>query len=138
MIVVQLASRKVESARTFALPAKRYYTLREVCHAFRLPSTTLRHWERSIPEIRAQRRGGRLFFQCEQIDLLAKFKLLVFEGGMTLEGARKQLSVRKQGARQAQIADQLMALRLEVLTLIDWIDERSVAAGPSAPKSSAL
>ena len=133
MIVVHLGSRAVEKARDPSLPAKRYYTLREVCHAFRLPSTTLRHWERNVQEIRAQRRGGRLFFQHDQLDLLAKFKLLVVEGGMTLEGARRQLVFRARGSPPARIAAQLSALQGEVRELIEWLD--AGAPGTERPRT---
>ena len=128
MIVVQLEQRALRLAGTLRLPEKRYYTLREVCHAYRLPATTLRHWERSVPEIRAGRRGGRLFFQAEQLKLLAQFKFLVTEGGMTLDGARKHLVSRRDKAVESPLQEQLAALRADVRRLIDWLDRRPVRA----------
>jgi len=75
------ASRKSESA---------YKTISEVSQELDVPQHVLRFWENHFPQVKPSRmRGARRYYRPEDIELLKKIKMLLYQQGYTIKGAKK-------------------------------------------------
>lgn len=94
---------------------KLFYTMGEVAEMFDVKPSLLRHWESQFSVIRPRRnkKGNRLFSP-QDVENLKLIYHLVKERGMTLEGAKKALRVRKAGRevpRDAELMERLQRIR---------------------------
>ena len=98
---------------------KQYYTISEVAKMFNINETALRFWEKEFPTLIKPRKGGRgiRMYTQNDIDKIGMIYHLVKERGMTLEGARKELTVNRGVEavnRQMEIIEHLKIVRDEL------------------------
>ncbi|MFR9649490.1 MAG: MerR family transcriptional regulator [Rikenellaceae bacterium] len=102
----------------------------EVCEMFDLQPSTIRHWEREIPQINPTRnaKGNRLFDK-KALEALRLVYHLVKEQGMTLDGAKRSLKSGNYDVmnREAELLERLMKIRAELVEVREELkDELSV------------
>lgn len=75
------------------VPEKLYFTIGEVGKLCRLRPHVLRYWEQEFGQLSPlKRRGNRRYYQLKDILIIRKVRLLLYEEGYTIEGARQKLS----------------------------------------------
>lgn len=77
------------------LPRK-YYKIGHVGKMLGVEPYVLRFWESQFPQIKTIRtKGGQRLYPRESIEILKKIKFLLYEEGLTIEGAKKKLKERE-------------------------------------------
>lgn len=75
------------------IPDKLYFTIGEVACLCAVKPHVLRYWEQEFPQIKpVKRRGNRRYYQHKDVLIIRQIKILLYENGFTIEGARTQLS----------------------------------------------
>ena len=94
------------------LPEKRYYTIGEVAKAFDVNPSLLRFWEKEFDEIQPKKKeSGTRKYTPENVLTLQYIFHLVKEKGMTIQGAKKQLKLRKEGSSKQVILSKLEQIK---------------------------
>ena len=94
------------------LPEKRYYTIGEVAKAFDVNPSLLRFWEKEFEEIQPKKKeSGTRKYTPENVLTLQYIFHLVKEKGMTIQGAKKQLKLRKEGNSKQVILSKLEQIK---------------------------
>ena len=71
---------------------KKYYSISEVSELCDIKSHTLRFWEKEFKDLKPiTRKGNRRYYQAADIQLVKTIKSLLYEEGMTIAGAKKNL-----------------------------------------------
>ena len=71
---------------------KKYYSISEVSELCNVKSHTLRFWEKEFKDLKPiTRKGNRRYYQAEDIQLVKTIHSLLYEEGMTIAGAKKNL-----------------------------------------------
>ena len=71
---------------------KKYYSISEVAELSDIKSHTLRFWEKEFKDLKPiTRKGNRRYYQAEDIQLVKTIQSLLYEEGMTIAGAKKNL-----------------------------------------------
>ncbi len=74
------------------VPSRRYHKISEVAKIIGVEPYVLRFWEKEFPQIRTRRtKGGQRLYTQETISIIKKIKHLLYEEGLTIEGAKKRL-----------------------------------------------
>tara|TARA_B100001027_G_C16216113_1_gene307536 strand:+ start:458 stop:784 length:327 start_codon:yes stop_codon:yes gene_type:complete len=94
------------------LPEKRYYSIGEVAEAFQVKTSLLRFWEKEFEQIQPKKKhsGNRKYTQ-ENIKTIQYIHHLVKEKGMTLEGAKKQLTQKPNDTKKENILSKLESIK---------------------------
>lgn len=102
--------RAVKSAGAFR-------TISEVAEELEVPQHVLRFWESKFPQIRPLKRGGgRRYYRPEDVELLRRVALLLYQEGYTIKGVQRLL-------REGQIKPERPAVMTETLPLgLDEVD----------------
>lgn len=71
---------------------KQTYKIGEVAHLLGLESHVLRFWEMEFPQLRPERsaKGQRVYSEAD-IKVLRRIQYLLYDRGMTIEGARREM-----------------------------------------------
>ena len=97
--------------------AKMIYTMGEVAEMLGENASAIRYWSNYFEKfIKPQRNAkGNRQYTAADIEALKQIKVLVKDGGMTLEGANKRLSAEKNlVAKRARALESLKAIRKEL------------------------
>jgi len=71
---------------------KKYYSISEVSDLCNVKSHTLRFWEKEFKDLKPiTMKGNRRYYQAAYIQLVKTIKSLLYEEGMTIAGAKKNL-----------------------------------------------
>lgn len=71
---------------------KKYYSISEVSELCNIKSHTLRFWEKEFKDLKPiTRKGNRRYYQSQDIKLIKKIQFLLYEDGMTISGAKKNI-----------------------------------------------
>ncbi|RLC28089.1 MAG: MerR family transcriptional regulator [Deltaproteobacteria bacterium] len=71
---------------------KRYFRIGEASRIVGVEPYVLRYWEGEFPQIRPQRAdSNQRTYRRRELELLLEVKRLLYEEGMTIEGARRRL-----------------------------------------------
>ncbi len=74
---------------------KKYYSISEVSELCNIKSHTLRFWEKEFKDLKPiTRKGNRRYYQDQDIQLVKKIQSLLYEEGMTIAGAKKNLQTK--------------------------------------------
>lgn len=85
------------------IPSKTYFTIGEVAKLCLLETHVLRFWEQEFPQLKPNKRcGNRRYYNRDEVLLIRRIKILLYEHGFTIEGARAKLNNEK---NQASIID---------------------------------
>ena len=93
------------------IPGKRYFTIGEVSHLCAVKPHVLRYWEQEFSQLKPlKRRGNRRYYQNEDIQLIKQIHSLLYQEGMTIAGAKRNLKSsfqeqRKDGRIQNMLED---------------------------------
>ena len=75
------------------IPNKRYFSIGEVAKLSEVKPHVLRYWEQEFPQLSpTKRRGNRRYYQQQDIVLVSQIKSLLYEEGLTINGARARLN----------------------------------------------
>ena len=90
------------------IPEKKYFSISEVSNLCGLKAHTLRFWEKEFIELNPHtKKGNRRYYKREDILLIRKIRTLLYERGLTISGAKKNLSSLNE--------DTISSLREEIL-----------------------
>tara|TARA_B100000212_G_scaffold316186_1_gene270904 strand:+ start:1416 stop:1739 length:324 start_codon:yes stop_codon:yes gene_type:complete len=88
---------------------KKYYTISEVSELCDIKSHTLRFWEKEFKALKPlTRAGNRRYYQIQDIDLIKRIKVLLYEEGMTISGAKKNIMPSFKQERNADSSEQIV------------------------------
>ena len=74
------------------IPAKRYFTISEVSNLCGVKPHVLRYWEQEFTQLRPmKRRGNRRYYQRHEVLMIRQIRVLLYDQGFTIIGARKRL-----------------------------------------------
>ena len=90
---------------------KKYYSIAEVAELCNIKAHTLRFWEKEFKDLKPiTRKGSRRYYQNDDIELIKKIHSLLYQEGMTIAGAKRNLKSsfqeqRKDGRIQNMLED---------------------------------
>jgi DNA-binding transcriptional MerR regulator len=71
---------------------KKYYRIGEVSELVGVEPHVLRYWEGEFRQIRTHRVSKQRLYRIEDIDLIRRIKMLLYNEGFTIAGARRQIT----------------------------------------------
>lgn len=74
------------------IPSKRYFTIGEASKLCDLKPHVLRYWEQEFDQIQPVKRNNRRYYQRQDLLLIRQIKGLLYEQGLTIQGARQWLA----------------------------------------------
>jgi len=98
---------------------RRYFRIGETSRIVGVAPYVLRYWESEFPQVRPRRAdSNQRTYQRKEIETLLNIKRLLYEEGMTIEGARRVL--RKGRSQQAGIpVPSLKEIKTELHSILD-------------------
>ena len=90
---------------------KKYYSITEVAELCKVKAHTLRFWEKEFMDLKPiTRKGNRRYYQKDDIELIKQIHSLLYQEGMTIVGAKRNLKSsfqeqRKDGRIQNMLED---------------------------------
>ncbi|MEG1610477.1 MAG: MerR family transcriptional regulator [Bilophila sp.] len=122
---------KRRRVRQESVLAERTYRIGEAARLLDLESFVLRFWETVFPELRPVRtpKGQRLYTEAD-LTLLRRIQFLLYEQGMTIEGARRMLDATATAQEEEvdatkALRDALSGVAQELLTLKKLLETSS-------------
>lgn len=96
---------------------KLYYSISEVAEQLGINLSKLRFWEKEFKELSPEKNEkGTRFYTEEDIRIVKQIMYLVNEEKLTLDGARRKLSEKKDFvSRQQEVVERLKAIREELM-----------------------
>jgi DNA-binding transcriptional MerR regulator len=83
---------ETEAVRRNGKSAAAFWTTGEVAEELDLPAHVLRFWESKFPQVKPLKRGGgRRYYRPEDVDLLRRIRLCLYQEGYTIRGVQKLL-----------------------------------------------
>lgn len=103
---------------------KLFYSIGEVARMFNVNESLLRFWEKEFPQIAPRKTaGGTRQYRKEDIEAIKLVHHLVKEKGMTLPGARQQLSKNKDATvKNYEVLERLKGVKAELLAIKRELD----------------
>ncbi len=74
------------------IPSKRYFTIGEASKLCDLKPHVLRYWEQEFDQIKPVKRSNRRYYQRQDLILIRQIRGLLYDQGLTIQGARQWLS----------------------------------------------
>lgn len=96
---------------------KLFYSISEVADMFQVNQSNLRFWEKEFTQLKPKRNEkGTRFYSPEDIQVIKQIIYLVSEQKLTLDGAKRKLSQKKDAvAKQQEVVERLKAIKQELL-----------------------
>ena len=96
---------------------KLFYSISEVADMFDINQSNLRFWEKEFKQLKPRRNDkGTRFYSPGDIQIIKQIIYLVNEQKLTLDGARRKLTQRKDAvAKQQELVERLKEIRKELL-----------------------
>ncbi len=96
---------------------KLYYSISEVADIFKVNQSNLRFWEKEFKQLKPKRNEkGTRFYTPEDIQIIKQIIYLVNEQKLTLDGAKRKLSQKKDVvAKQQEVVERLKIIREELM-----------------------
>ena len=96
---------------------KLFYSISEVAEMFSVNQSNLRFWEKEFKQLQPKRNEkGTRFYTPENIQVIKQIIYLVNEQKLTLEGAKRKMSQKKDViAKQQEIVERLKNIRNELI-----------------------
>lgn len=104
---------------------KLYYSISEVADIFKVNQSNLRFWEKEFKQLKPKRNEkGTRFYTPEDIQIIKQIIYLVNEQKLTLDGAKRKLSQKKDViAKQQEIVERLKIIKEELLGISKALSE---------------
>ncbi len=99
---------------------KLYYSISEVSELLGVSTSSLRFWEKEFRQLKPHRTPkGTRHYTKEDIETIKQIKFLTTDQKLTLQGAQKRLSQKKDHVtKQHEIAERLRKIRTELKGII--------------------
>jgi len=96
---------------------KLFYSISEVAVMFQVNQSNLRFWEKEFKQLKPKRNvKGTRFYSNEDIQLIKSIIYLVNEQRLTLDGAKRKLSQKKDVvAKRTEVVERLKMIRQELI-----------------------
>jgi len=96
---------------------KLFYSISEVATMFNVNQSNLRFWEKEFKQLSPKRNAkGTRFYSPDDIQVIKQIIYLVSEQKLTLDGAKRKLSQKKDAiAKQQEVVERLKAIRKELI-----------------------
>jgi len=96
---------------------KLFYSISEVAELFQVNQSNLRFWEKEFKQLTPKRNAkGTRFYTPDDISVIKSIIYLVNEQKLTLEGAKRKLSQKKDVvAKQSEVVERLKKIRTELM-----------------------
>ncbi|HEY5592461.1 MAG TPA: MerR family transcriptional regulator [Paludibacter sp.] len=96
---------------------KLFYSISEVAEMFGVNQSNLRFWEKEFKQLKPKRNPkGTRFYSPEDIQIIKQIIYLVSEQKLTLDGAKRKLSQKKDSiAKQQEVVERLKVVRDELI-----------------------
>lgn len=96
---------------------KLFYSISEVAKMFGINQSNLRFWEKEFDQLKPKRNDkGTRFYTPDDIQTIKQIIYLTTEQKLTLDGARRKLSQKKDiVAKQQEIVERLKVIRKELI-----------------------
>ena len=96
---------------------KLFYSISEVAAIFNVNQSNLRFWENEFKQLSPKRNAkGTRFYSPDDIQIIKQIIYLVSEQKLTLDGAKRKLSQKKDViAKQQEVVERLKAVRKELI-----------------------
>ena len=103
---------------------KIYHSISEVSEMLDISLSNLRFWEKEFTQLSPKRNNkGTRFYTADDIQLIKQIQHLVNDRKLTLEGAKRMLSDKKdQVTKQQEIVERLQAVRKELIGISKQLD----------------
>lgn len=104
---------------------KLYYSIKELASHFGVNESLLRFWEKEFDEIHPRKtEGGARQYTRKDIETISVVYSLVKEKGLTLEGARQTLRIKKdEETRRIELIQKLENIKEELNSLRNSFDK---------------
>lgn len=113
------------------IPEKRYFTIGEVSLLCELKPHVLRYWEQEFTALApSKRRGNRRYYRLEDVTLVRKIRVLLYEQGFTLQGAKAQLNQKKSQQHTVKVSSPnspdktINTMILELESLAEYLEDQ--------------
>ncbi|QJD70536.1 MerR family transcriptional regulator [Marinobacterium sp. LSUCC0821] len=73
------------------IPNKRYFTIGEASKLCDLKPHVMRYWEQEFDQIEPVKRNNRRYYQQQDLLLIRQIRGLLYDQGLTIQGARQWL-----------------------------------------------
>ena len=96
---------------------KLFYSISEVAEMFHVNQSNLRFWEKEFKQLKPKRNSkGTRFYSPDDIAIIKSIFYLVNEQKLTLDGAKRKLSQKKDAvAKQTEVVERLKLIRKELM-----------------------
>jgi len=96
---------------------KLFYSISEVANMFGINQSNLRFWEREFSQLKPKRNAkGTRFYSPDDIQVIKQIIYLTTEQKLTLDGAKRKLSQKKDViAKQQEVVERLKRIRTELI-----------------------
>lgn len=96
---------------------KLFYSISEVAEMLGVNQSNLRFWEKEFKQLKPKRNPkGTRFYSPEDIQIIKQIIYLVSEQKLTLDGAKRKLSQKKDSvAKQQEVVERLKVVRDELI-----------------------
>ena len=101
--------------------SKLYYKIGDVAEMLSIPTSTIRYWEKEFSSLRPRRNdGGTRYYTPNDIELLRLIKFLLYDKGLTIDGAREHLKHNRADIeRKHQVVMRLQDIRRRLVAMLD-------------------
>ncbi len=96
---------------------KLFYSISEVAEMFGVNQSNLRFWEKEFKQLKPKRNDkATRFYSASDIQIIKQIIFLVTEQKLTLDGAKRKMSQRKDTVvKQQEVVERLKLIRSELL-----------------------
>ena len=96
---------------------KLFYSISEVAKMFGINQSNLRFWEKEFKQLKPKRNDkGTRFYTPDDIQIIKQIIYLTTDQKLTLDGARRKLSQKKDSiAKQQEVVERLKVIRKELI-----------------------
>lgn len=102
---------------------KLYYSISEVSAMFGVSNSTLRYWESEFNNLKPKKnRYGDRAYTKKDITEIERIYFLIKEKGFTIDGAKKELKVKRRGTKQ-EVVKRLESLKQKLQVLEERLDK---------------
>lgn len=104
---------------------KLFYSISEVAEMFGVNQSNLRFWEKEFKQLKPTRNAkGTRFYSPEDIQTIKQIRYLVNEQKLTLDGAKRKLSQKKDIiAKQQEVVERLKLIRAELIGISNALNQ---------------
>jgi DNA-binding transcriptional MerR regulator len=104
---------------------KLFYSISEVANMFGINQSNLRFWEKEFSQLKPKRNAkGTRFYTPDDVQIIKQIIYLTSEQKLTLDGAKRKLSQKKDVvAKQQEVVERLKLIRTELIGISNSLSQ---------------